>query len=152
MKSRLGIILFGALVSLGAHAQNVLLDFSNGNQIFGSYLTVYDDGVLLHKERSCCPPHTDAIQEVRFSRAQLSHLQGLIRAASSSNVRIRDGNLTTDGSQSGELIAFYNNAKLVIYKVERSSIGTPDKVTYNTSPAAAEIQKIVYVYVKWPLQ
>jgi len=142
----------GALVAQQSFAgPAVLLQFSNGNQIFGSELVIYSDGSLVHNERSCCPPHVDATPESNLSPTQLQHLEALILAASSGRIVERAGSLTSEGSQSGSLLVYDNGKATVVLEVDRSAAGTPNKDLVNLSSSASEIKTLVETYVKYPL-
>jgi hypothetical protein len=134
-------------------APTALIQYSNGNQIFGSSLTIYSDGSISHGERSCCPPHNDSVSERALTRIQLTQLEGWIKSSNQGKINVRSGTSTTDGSESGYLVTFSNGTSTVIHKVERNSrVQSPNRVTQNMSPEARAIEKLVQGFVKYPMQ
>ena len=155
MKAKSALITTLALLALNApsnaSAASPLLEFSNGNQIYGSTLAISSTGKITHTERNCCPPHTDPVREKQLTAADLSHLKRLITAAAKARVLDHEGAPTSEGSTAGELAANVGKKKIVIYRIERASPdGGHNKVSVNQAPEAALIKKLVEGYVKVP--
>jgi hypothetical protein len=134
---------------------SILVEFTNGNQIYGSKLTIFSDGSVTHGERSCCPPHTDPVPEANLSTAQLSDLETLIAQASTGKLLVQAGSATADGSLSGSLLAYSGGNPVIVFEVDRNPVVQPgrlNKVTSNQSSAANAIKSLVEAYVKFPLE
>jgi hypothetical protein len=136
-------------------APSILVKFTNGNQIYGSNLTIFSDGSITHGERTCCPPHTNPVPEPKLSTAQLSDLETLISQASTGQLLVQSGSATADGSLSGSLLAYSDGNPVIIYEVDRNAVvqpGSLNKVTSNQSSAATTLKNLVEAYVKYPLE
>lgn len=129
----------------------ILVQFNAGNQIYGSSLQIMTDGSVIRNERSCCPPKITPVPEHPLSPRELSTLMGELSTAGKGPIVQENGYPTTDGSESGTLIAYVGGTSLVIHTITRNSSGQPDRVTFNRSPAAREIEALVDSYVKYPL-
>lgn len=140
------------LAAFGAFATtSTLVEFVNGNQIFGSYVTIYSDGTIAHSERNCCPPATVNTKEAPLPPSQMDHLVSLIAVAAKGRMVTQNGSPTAEGSESGYLKAYDSGMGFTVYQVDRNENPPgPNKVTINESQAAEEIKKLVESYAKWP--
>jgi hypothetical protein len=136
-----------------AFAQNstLLLEFSNGNQIYGSTLLINTDGTVIHSERTCCPPHSTPAPEASLTKPQLLRLSNLISAVATQPTIAKKGHRTSEGSESGALHVYPTATPIVLHQILRGGMGELDQVTYNISSEAQEIEQLVNSFVKYPL-
>jgi len=107
-----------------------------GNQINGSELVIHADGRVDHGERTCCPPHTDAVTDKNLSEEELRALRADIDAAAL-------GKITTQSAEGGEGSRFgsvtaetANGIPVVVWKRESVNSALSALVTTNDSAAA----------------
>lgn len=133
-----------------ASAKELIIDYSYGNQIFGSTLKIYDDGSIEHGERTCCPPHTDRVPESDLNPGKLADLKDWIREAAVGIVISPAGRATAEGSESGSLTAFQSGgAEVTVHVIARGTGKNPiDQVRKNRSDGANRIEDLVNSYVK----
>ncbi len=85
----------------GALPNNVLLDLDIGNQITRSYLTIYDEGTVLHEEQTCCPPNRELAASDALTAAQLAQLVTDASAVAAAGTSRTDLGPFAEGSQNG---------------------------------------------------
>lgn len=149
------MILILAFLMVGFHsdASELILDFSNGNQIYGSQLSIFDDGRITHDERTCCPPRIEAVSEESLSPKKLFELQQWIRDAFTGSTAVTEGMPTAEGSESGFLRVFAEGSQATIHEIERNNQADgKDRVTRSLSKSAPQIEQLVDTYVEHPLK
>ena len=140
------------VISTQAYAQSALLEFSNGNQIYGSQLAIDENGGIVHSERTCCPPTTNQIPEQSLSADDLQHLIDLIQKVSTGAIEVKEGEVTSEGGLSGSLVVYAGGSAVVVRSITRSQIPDGrDTISVNLAPEAQEIEEIVKRYVAHPL-
>src|ERR1019366_7277095 len=99
-------LLFVCLFSTTTKADTSLpiLEYEYGNQIEGSYLIILENGVVKHRERSCCPPHYDVLAERTLTEAERTKLKASIDSAEKAGKDEMQGHPTSLGSPSGFLV------------------------------------------------
>ena len=129
-----------------AHAEDKLqLQYEYGNQIFGSYLKIYEDGKISHQERTCCPPNTNEIKEDPLKPSQLISLKKSISAASLGKILTKSC-AGAMGERYGSFTVFTANEEYIL-RADRLS-ETNCIALYNAAPEITELEKLVYKYVK----
>jgi hypothetical protein len=125
-----------------------LIDFYNGNQIHGSTFLVGELNDVVHTERVCCPPRTDAVEELPLSDDEMVQLATLIAEAGQVDNIVVDGGPAAMGAQVGELKVAgpgeggaEHREIFTLFKVEMTEISpnARQKVTCNPSPAAKRL-------------
>lgn len=144
------IFLFVALIGSVCFSSSKILSYRYGNQITGSILLIYDDGALVHYERTCCPPRTDHIEEKPLDAISLSYLLHLIAGASKGEQISYSAGTSGNGSSAGTLTAFSSQGNQInIRTIEFDSLnGSPQPVQKNSTPEAREIEEVVFSIVK----
>lgn len=135
-------------LDLVSDAPAVLLHYSAGNQISGSDLTIRADGTGELKERfTPTDIRTSAITPL--SNSELATLRAAIQAAALGDVDESDGEATSYGSGTAELIALHGAEPVVITQVQRDTDGDGhDEVAQNTAPEAEQIRALVDALVE----
>jgi hypothetical protein len=131
-----------------ADPTGVIVNYSFHNQIYGSVLTVDAAGTVVILEHTCCQPHTVTIN-TKLAPDLVQNLIKAVGAAKAGQLTIQPGTPTTLGSLAGDFLGNDGTDQpVVIEKVERNpTLGQPDKVTLNTSPAAKNIKDLVEALV-----
>jgi hypothetical protein len=136
------------LLSVSASASAAeLLNYSYGNQIFGSELQIFDDGRVLHKERNCCPPKTEEVTASPLTAAQTYDVVSLISAAAKGPFRRGKcpGNL---GEKYGNFLARLRDGTIVTLRSTEMHANGKCIQTVNLSKAARELEQVVYSFVE----
>lgn len=122
-----------------------ILHYRYGNQITRSELSVQEDGSVVVIETTCCPPHSESTQFF-LSENQFYGLEAAIENSSTTPLQVLEGEATTEGSSSGELIAWTEAGKKVIVRtIERSSsLFGKDILTINPSPQSRWVEDFVF--------
>ncbi|HVJ63618.1 MAG TPA: hypothetical protein VM901_00005 [Bdellovibrionota bacterium] len=148
MKRTLKLLSALLLVSSSAFAEEakLLVKYRYENQINGSYIELYNDGLFKVSEKKCCPPHKKVIVSEKVSEETLNLYRARIKAAAQGEIDTREGSPTAMGSYSGELIGYDENGKAItIREIIRSkdATGGNDTVKINLSAAAATIDESI---------
>lgn len=106
-------------------------------------------GVVVHSERTCCPPTETDQNAPPLDAPTLATLKGWIEAAKAGTILQKDGTLTAEGSNAGTLEACAEDGtSIIVRNVVRNDVsGGLDIIFYNSASEAEEIRSFVTAIV-----
>ena len=125
----------------------VIAAYAFGNQIYGSQLVILDDGRVLPKERTCCPPTYKDGLEQKLSTRELAVLKSLIEQAASGEV----GETACRGAMGeiyGKASVFTASGEEVLLRADSLLPDGRCATLMNDAPAVEKIEAILFRFVK----
>lgn len=119
----------------------VIVFYGFGNQIEGSNLQIFEDGSIVHSERTCCPPTVEDLPEAALSAEAMAALKGQISAVAATGQTVEDLGPMPAGEKTGVLCVVDDGQPITVKAYENETMNVI--LRQSTAPEAADIRSLV---------